>query len=131
MRVDGRELAAIFAGGFAGALTRVALAEQWPADAGTWPWATFAVNIAGALLLGYAGAALHDRQPVPNYRLRLVGTGFCGALTTFSTLQLELLQMLDAADYALAAGYAFVSVGAGLAAVALATRAGRRTRRPA
>ena len=126
MGADPRELAAIFAGGLAGALGRVALAEHWPAAPGSWPWATFAANVAGALLLGYVGARLHDRAPVADLRLRLVGTGFCGALTTFSTMQLELLQMLDATRYALAATYALGSIAAGLAAVALATRAARR-----
>ena len=115
------ELAAIFAGGFAGALARVALAEQWPADAGTWPWATFAVNIAGALILGWVATRM-----APSAQRSLLAAGFCGALTTFSTMQLELLQMLDADHVALAATYALVSVVAGLAAVALATRAARR-----
>lgn len=119
-----RELTAVFAGGFIGAVARVALAESLPADAGSWPWATLAVNIAGALLLGFFGARL-GRTPVPSYRLRFIGTGFCGALTTFATLQLELLQMLDHAHYALAAGYALVSIAAGVTAVAFATKAGR------
>jgi len=131
LRPDPRELAAVFAGGVVGALPRVGLAEAWPAAAGAWPWATFVVNIAGALVLGCAGARLHDRRPVPDYRLRLVGTGFCGALTTFSTMQLELLRMLDGEHYALAAAYALSSVSVGLAAVTLATRVGRRTRRHA
>jgi CrcB protein len=119
-----RELAAIFAGGFAGAIARVALSERWSGDAAHWPWATFAVNIAGALVLGYFGARL-ERIPVPSYRLRFIGTGLCGALTTFAAFQLELLRMLDGAHYALAAGYAMVSLAAGVAAVALATKAGR------
>jgi CrcB protein len=123
--IDVRELVAIFAGGFAGAIARVQLAESLPADAGSWPWATLAVNLAGALVLGYFGARL-ERKPVPSYRLRFIGTGLCGALTTFATLQLELLQMLDGAHYALAAGYALVSLAAGVAAVAIATKAGRR-----
>ncbi|HEY1539204.1 MAG TPA: fluoride efflux transporter CrcB [Solirubrobacteraceae bacterium] len=127
-RVDGRELAAIFAGGFIGAIARVALADAWPARAAHWPWATFVANIAGALALGCFAAALHDRTPVPSYRLRFLGTGFCGALTTFSTMQLELLRMLDAGDDALAASYALASIVAGLAVVALGTAVVRRVR---
>lgn len=115
-RIDGRELAAIFAGGFLGALARVALAEAVPAGAGQWPWATFAANVAGALALGFVATRVRERR-----RLLLLGTGLCGALTTFSTMQLELLLMLDGAHYALAAGYALASVTAGLAAVAFAT----------
>jgi CrcB protein len=127
-RVDGRELAAIFAGGFVGAIARLALADAWPPRAAHWPWATFVVNIAGGLALGCFAAALHDRTPVPSYRLRFLGTGFCGALTTFSTMQLELLRMLDAGDGALAAGYALVSIAGGIAAVAIGTAAVRRVR---
>jgi len=124
VRVDGRELAAIFAGGFVGALARVALGEALPADPGAWPWATFLVNVAGALMLGWVAAHVRERR-----RTALLGTGFCGALTTFSALQLELLLMLDGAHYALAAAYALTSVAAGIAAVTLATGLARR--RPA
>ena len=74
------------------------------------------------LLLGYVAA----RLPAGSHRLRFWGTGLCGALTTFSTLQLELLRMLDGADYALAAGYVVGSVGAGVAAVIVGSSAGRR-----
>lgn len=125
LRIDPRELAAIFAGGFAGAIARVQLAQSLPSGTGSWPWATFAVNVAGALVLGYFGARL-ERRPVPSYRLRFIGTGFCGALTTFATMQLELLRMLDGAHYALAATYALVSIAAGVGAVTVATNAGRR-----
>ncbi len=52
-RSDPRRLAAIYAGGVVGALARVGLAEAAPHAADAWPWATFAVNMAGALLLGY------------------------------------------------------------------------------
>jgi CrcB protein len=60
------------------------------------------------------------------YRRPLIGTGLCGALTTFSTLQLELLDLLDAGRSALAAAYAVASLGAGFAVVWLATGAARR-----
>ena len=60
-RLDRRELLAIFAGGVVGALARVGLAEAAPHGVGSWPWATFAANMAGALLLGYFVARLHDR----------------------------------------------------------------------
>src|ERR1044072_6048062 len=115
-----RELAAIFAGGFLGAIARVALAEGLAADPARWPWATFLANIAGALVLGFVAERVRDRR-----RLLFLATGFCGALTTFSTLQLELLRILDGTHYALAAAYAVVSVGAGLAAITLATKVAR------
>jgi CrcB protein len=119
-------LAAVFAGGFAGALARAGLAEALPHGAGEWPWATFLVNIAGAFMLGYFTTRLQERLPLSAYRRPLLGTGLCGALTTFSTLQLELLDMLDAGRAGLAAAYVVASVAAGFAAVALATNLVRR-----
>jgi fluoride ion exporter CrcB/FEX len=52
-KLDWRELAAIFAGGFLGALARVLLVQVAPVTPGSWPWATFVANVAGTLLLGY------------------------------------------------------------------------------
>ena len=126
MRVDRRELAAIFLGGAIGALARYGLAEALPHDAGTWPWATFAVNVAGALALGYLTTRLQERLPPSAYRRPLLGTGLCGALTTFSTMQVELLQMLDAGEAGLAASYAAASLAAGMLAIAATTNLVRR-----
>jgi len=121
MRVDRREIAAIFAGGFAGAMLRALIEDRIPHDADTWPWATFAVNIAGAMLLGWLVTRLQERLPLSTYRRPLLGTGFCGALTTFSTMQVELLDMLDAGNTGLALGYAAASIVVGFAAEALVT----------
>jgi CrcB protein len=121
-----RELAAIFTGGFIGAIARAGMAEWLPHDPGAWPWSTFAVNVAGAFLLGYLVTRLQERLPLSSYRRPLLGTGFCGALTTFSTMQVELLAMLDAGRPGLAAGYAAASVAAGFLAVLVATNVVRR-----
>jgi CrcB protein len=126
MRRDGRELAAIFAGGFIGAIARSELAVAFPAHAGDWPWATFVVNIAGAFMLGYFATRLQERLPLSAYRRPFLGTGVCGALTTFSTMQVELLQMLDAGRIPLALGYGLGSVALGFAGVLVATNLVRR-----
>jgi fluoride exporter len=113
-----RLLLVIFAGGCAGALARTGLLELAPTHAGRWPWVTFGVNVAGSLLLGWI--ATH-RSPASRARA-LIGTGFCGALTTFSTMQLELLEMLDAERIGVAVLYAGGSVVAGLVGVTLGVR---------
>jgi CrcB protein len=127
-RFDRRELAAIFAGGFAGGIARAALVEAFVPAPGRWPWATFTVNVIGAFLLGWLATRLQERLPLSRYRRPLLGTGLCGALTTFSTVQVELLRMIDAAEWALALGYAAASLGAGFAAVLVATNLVRRAR---
>jgi CrcB protein len=121
VRVDRRELAAVFGGGVVGALARYGMLEALPHAAGEWPWATFAVNVAGAFALGYFTTRLQERLPLSAYRRPLLGTGFCGALTTFSTMQLELVDMVDAGRPALALTYALTSLGFGFLAVAAAT----------
>jgi CrcB protein len=128
MNVDGRELAAIFVGGIIGALARLGLVEALAPTPGEWPWATFVANLVGALALGYFTTRLQERLPLSAYRRPFLGTGFCGALTTFSTLQLELLQMLDHGEAGLAAAYAAASLVAGSLAVALTTNLVRRAR---
>jgi CrcB protein len=126
--IDRRELAAIFVGGAAGALLRVWIGTEFAGSGVSWPWTTFAINISGALLLGYLVTRLQERLPPSTYRRPLLGTGFCGAFTTFSTMQVELLVMLEHDRYGLAAGYAATSVAIGYAAVWIATAAVRRTR---
>jgi fluoride exporter len=127
-RSDRREIAAIFAGGAAGTLLRAALAEAFPHAATSWPWPTFAVNIAAALLLGYFVTRLQERLPLSAYRRPLLGTGLCGGLSTFSTMQVEILKMLSAHAYGLALGYTAASIVAGYAAIHLATSLVRRVR---
>jgi fluoride exporter len=116
---DLRRLAAIYAGGVIGALARVGLAQATPHGPGGWPWGTFVVNMAGALLLGYFFARLGD-HPEDSLAHPFLTTGICGTLTTFSTLQLELFEMVDAGHVGLAAAY----IGATLALGFLCVRAG-------
>jgi len=125
---DRRELAAVFVGGALGTLARAALATVAAPQPGHWPWPTFIVNIVGAFLLGYFTTRLLERLPVSSYRRPLLGTGVCGGLTTFSTMQVETIRMLEQHHYGLAAGYTAVSIVAGLLALYLATALVRRAR---
>src|ERR1700742_3637017 len=104
------------------------MAEAFPHSATAWPWPTFAVNVVAAFLLGYSVTRLQERLPLSSYRRPLLGTGVCGGLSTFSTMEVEILKMLSAHAYGLAAGYAAASIAAGYAALHLATALVRRAR---
>jgi CrcB protein len=125
---DPREIAAILAGGAIGALLRTGLSQAFPFDPHGWPWVTFAINVTGAFALGYFVTRLQERLPLSAYRRPLLGTGFCGALTTFSTVQIELLAMLDEHRYLAASAYAAATIAAGYLAMVIATALVRRTR---
>ena len=126
--VQTSERLAIAVGGAAGAYARIAVAEIVGPPGDGWPWATFCVNIVGALLLGYLIARLLERLPPSTYRRPFVATGFCGALTTFSTLQFELLSLIQAGRPALALAYGTVTVVCGFLAMFLAIALVRRVR---
>ncbi len=120
-QLDARGLTAIFAGGVLGTLARAGVVEAFPPTAGAWPWATFAVNVAGAFVLGLVAASPWALVPRAAHRHAFAATGVCGALTTFSTFQLELLRMLDATHVTLALGYGVASLATGFAALLAGT----------
>jgi CrcB protein len=122
---DPRKLAAIYLGGVAGALIRVGLAELASTGPGQWPWATFAANMAGALALGYF-FALFREQPAESLRHPFLGIGLCGTLTTFSTLQLELYELVDGGFLALAAAYCGATLAGGYLCLRLGIALERR-----
>ncbi|HJP76400.1 MAG TPA: fluoride efflux transporter CrcB [Pseudonocardiaceae bacterium] len=125
-RRDRRELAAIFVGGAAGTGARALLSVAIPASPVSWPWPTFIVNLVGSFLLGYFVTRLQERLPLSSYRRPLLGTGLCGGLTTFSTMQVEILKMLDHHAYLLAAGYTIASVVGGFLMIYVSTMLVRR-----
>lgn len=117
-------LIALLVGGFVGTVLRALVADAWAHDPSAWPWATLVVNVAGALVLGLVVALLRTRPTASLYWRPLLGTGLCGGLTTFSTLQLELVRMADVDAVGLAAAYLAVSLVLGLAAVTAGMRIG-------
>lgn len=75
------------------------------------PWGTFIVNIAGCLVLGaLTGAA------IPTPLLTFLGTGLCGALTTYSTFSYETLRLVEQKAYLYATLNVIISLIAGLGA---------------
>lgn len=129
LTVDRLELVAIACGGAIGALARAGVGEALPTPPGHWPWGTFLVNIVGALLLGWLLTRLQERLPITTVPRPLLGTGMCGALTTFSTMNVEAMKMIEGGEVPLAAGYLAASIAAGLLAVFLASVLSRRVRR--
>lgn len=114
-----RAAIAVGIGGLAGAGTRWALVEALPAT-DIWPWGVLAVNLAGCLVLGYLAAAAWSARAELPMTLGL-GTGFCGSLTTFSALTVDVANMARDGDWGFAAGYLAVSVLGGVALAVVGT----------
>jgi len=81
------------------------------------PWGTFIVNVVGSLVLGVI-TALAGGVALPAWVLPLVATGFCGALTTFSTFGYETIRLLEEGSTLAAATNSLASLGVGLGACA-------------
>lgn len=123
---DPRELGAIFLGGAAGSLLRAYVGLHLVTSTHHWPWGTFLVNVAAAFLLGYFSTRLLERLPVSNYQRPLLGTGICGGLSTFSTMQIEVVRLFQGGDWVVAVSYVLASIAAGYVALHLATALVRR-----
>jgi fluoride exporter len=86
------------------------------------------VNVVGVFMLGFFTTRLLERLPLSSYRRPLLGTGVCGRLTTFSTMQVEIVRMLEGRFFGLALVYTVVSITAGLTAMGAASTLVRRVR---
>jgi CrcB protein len=80
------------------------------------PWGTLSVNVAGSLVLGVLAGWVTNAGG-PSWVLMLGGTGFCGALTTFSTFGFETVRLLEDGSWLEALTNAGLSLGVGMAAV--------------
>jgi CrcB protein len=117
-------LAAIFVGGCGGGAARYALDVTWPAGAGDFPWTIFAINTSGAFILALVIVIAADVLP-SRYLRPLLGTGFCGAFTTFSSIVVTFDELVAHDHPGTAVGYLAASIAAGLAAAWLGLVAGR------
>ncbi len=121
-----RRLFAVGCGGFVGAMTRygvtLAVSRFWTRDL---PLATFLINVTGSFVLGFFSTWAADRTTLdPAIRL-LVGTGFVGAYTTFSTFEYETERLTESG----AGGWALANVVGSVTAGFLAVRLGVRVAR--
>lgn len=110
-------LVAVGAGGLVGTTARWYLGESFPVAPGSWPVTTFAINMAGALVLGFLLEALTRVGPDTSWRRagRLgLGTGALGSFTTYSTFAVEIEQRLRSGEEAMALSYAGGTIAAGV-----------------
>lgn len=104
---------AVFVGGAVGAPARYLLDRFVSArTASAFPWGTFCVNVIGSFILGAAAAGMDGTA------YALVGTGFCGALTTFSTFSFEAWRLAETGRLQTALAYVGASVLVGVLAAA-------------
>lgn len=129
-----RLLALVMLGGAAGSTARWQLSQAFARGPEHWPWATFAINVVGSLLLGLLLETLLRGGPDAGWRRGIrvgVGTGLLGGFTTYSTFIVETDRLVATGHLWVAAAYAAVSVVLGvlaaLAGIALARIALART----
>ncbi|MFW0792425.1 fluoride efflux transporter CrcB [Gordonia sp. CPCC 205515] len=110
-------MACVLVGGAAGTGLRYWVEELLPAVGAEWPWGTFLVNLLGAFILGFLleGLALLGDDAGWRRRARLLlGTGFCGSFTTYSSFALEISLLGRDGAVPLAIGYGVASVVIGV-----------------
>lgn len=117
-------LLAVASGGAIGAVLRYVVSLVVRPETGSFPWHTFGVNALGSFLLGVLMALLPADGTREGWRLFL-GVGILGGFTTFSTFSMEAVSFAHQGAPALALGYAFGSLLAGLAAASAGYALGR------
>ncbi|MFI6452703.1 CrcB family protein [Streptosporangium amethystogenes] len=119
-------LAVIAAGGAIGTGARYGAALLWPTAAGSFPWTTFCVNVAGCLLIGVLLVVLTEVWTAPAWVRPFLATGVLGGFTTFSTYCLDIGRLVSGGRTGPALGYLAATILAALAAVVTGAWATRR-----
>jgi fluoride exporter len=120
-------LAAVSAGGVAGALARYGFGVAFPPAPAGFPWATFGVNVSGCLLIGVLMVLVADVWPTKRLLRPFLGTGLLGGYTTFSTYVVDIQHLLGAGAARTALVYLAGTLLAALAAVYAGITATRLT----
>lgn len=118
-------LGALAAGGAIGTGARDWISTEVHITAGSFPWSTFWVNIAGSFVLGVGLILILERLPPGRYLRPFFATGICGGFTTFSTLMVEADLLVHQSRPLTAAAYLTATLICGLAAAAIGVVWGR------
>jgi CrcB protein len=119
-------VAAVAIGGVIGAEARYGLGVALPHGPSQWPWATLLINISGCFLIGVLMVVITELVDAHPLIRPLLGVGFLGGYTTFSTYTVDVITLVHTGRWPLAVGY-FVATPA-LAVLAVAAGAvGART----
>ena len=113
-------------GGLLGASARWIIATTWPVAVDRFPTTTLAINLAGAFAIGLVVARLLERRPQLLVAHSFLGTGILGGFTTFSTMTVEVVVLVDAGQVWRAGGYLAVSLVLGVVLAAGGLALGRR-----
>lgn len=110
-------VAALACGGAAGAVARYALSLAVTTEPGRFPWGTFLINVSGSAALGFLLILVIEQFPRGRLARPVIGTGFCGAYTTFSTFMVDAVELVRDGHPGTAIAYLAASLGAGLLAM--------------